>query len=89
MLYVYQGSTSVCSVKVRLALEEKALAFEGKILDLQHGDRHRPDYAKLSAENRRRFDVPREESRAKTRGLGDHVTLRRSGDGLPPPTHAS
>lgn len=48
MLYLYQGSTSVCSVKVRLALEEKGLSFEGEILDLQRGDQHRPDYAKLN-----------------------------------------
>ena len=48
MLYLYQGSTSVCSVKVRLALEEKGLPCEGEILDLQRGDQHRPDYAKLN-----------------------------------------
>lgn len=48
MLYLYQGSTSVCSVKVRVALEEKGLAFEGEVLDLQRGDQHRPDYAKLN-----------------------------------------
>jgi glutathione S-transferase len=48
MLYLYQGSTSVCSVKVRIALEEKGLAFEGEILDLQRGDQHRSDYAKLN-----------------------------------------
>jgi glutathione S-transferase len=48
MLYLYQGSTSVCSVKVRLALVEKGLAFEGEVLDLQRGDQHRPDYAKLN-----------------------------------------
>lgn len=48
MLYLYQGSTSVCSVKVRIALEEKGLAFEGEILDLQRGDQHRPGYAKLN-----------------------------------------
>jgi glutathione S-transferase len=34
MLYLYQGSTSVCSVKVRLALAEKGLPFEGEILGL-------------------------------------------------------
>ena len=34
MLYLYQGSTSVCSVKVRLALEEKGLNFEGEMLGL-------------------------------------------------------
>src|ERR1700679_2211551 len=48
MLYLYQGSTSVCSVKVRVALEEKGLAFDGEVLDLQRGDQHRPEYAKLN-----------------------------------------
>jgi len=48
MLYLYQGSTSVCSVKVRLALVEKGLKFDGEILDLQRGDQHRPEYAKLN-----------------------------------------
>src|SRR5215469_2322740 len=48
MLYLYQGSTSVCSVKVRLALAEKGLAYGGEVLDLQRGDQHRPDYAKLN-----------------------------------------
>jgi len=48
MLYLYQGSTSVCSVKVRLALAEKDIAYEGEVLDLQRGDQHRPGYAKLN-----------------------------------------
>jgi len=48
MLYLYHGSTSVCSVKVRIALAEKGLVFEGEILNLQRGDQHRPDYAKLN-----------------------------------------
>jgi glutathione S-transferase len=48
MLYLYHGTTSVCSVKVRLALEEKGLAWTGEVLDLQRGDQHRPDYAKLN-----------------------------------------
>ena len=48
MLYLYQGSTSVCSVKVRLVLAEKGLAFDGETLDLQRGDQHRPEYAKLN-----------------------------------------
>ena len=48
MLYLYQGSTSVCSVKVRLVLVEKRLDFDGETLDLQRGDQHRSDYAKLN-----------------------------------------
>lgn len=48
MLYLYHGTTSVCSIKARLALEEKGLAWEGELLDLQRGDQHRPEYAKLN-----------------------------------------
>jgi glutathione S-transferase len=48
MLYLYHGSTSVCSIKVRLALEEKGLVWSGEKLDLQRGDQHRPDYARLN-----------------------------------------
>jgi glutathione S-transferase len=48
MLYLYHGTTSVCAIKARLALAEKNLAWEGEVLDLQRGDQHRPDYAKLN-----------------------------------------
>jgi glutathione S-transferase len=48
MLYLYHGTTSVCSVKARLALDEKGLPWEGEILNLQRGDQHRPDYVKLN-----------------------------------------
>jgi glutathione S-transferase len=48
MLYLYHGSTSVCSIKVRLALAEKELDWEGEVLNLQRGDQHRPEYARLN-----------------------------------------
>lgn len=48
MLFLYHGTTSVCAAKVRLALAEKELAWEGEVLDLQRGDQHRPDYRKLN-----------------------------------------
>jgi glutathione S-transferase len=48
MLYLYHGTTSVCAIKVRLALEEKGLAWTGEILDLRRGDQHRPEYLKLN-----------------------------------------
>lgn len=48
MLYLYHGSTSVCSIKARLALAEKGLAWDGEILNLQRGDQHRPEYARLN-----------------------------------------
>lgn len=48
MLYLYHGTTSVCAIKVRLALDEKGLKWDGEILDLQRGDQHRPEYLKLN-----------------------------------------
>jgi glutathione S-transferase len=48
VLYLYHGSTSVCSIKVRLTLAEKDLDWTGETLDLQRGDQHRPEYAKLN-----------------------------------------
>jgi len=48
MLYLYHGTTSVCAIKVRLTLAEKALPWEGEVLALQRGDQYRPDYLKLN-----------------------------------------
>ncbi len=48
MLFLYHGTTSTCSLKVRLALSEKALAWDGEILNLQRGDQNEPDYVKLN-----------------------------------------
>jgi glutathione S-transferase len=48
MLYLYHGTTSVCAAKVRLALHEKGLGYDGEILDLQRGDQFRPEYRKLN-----------------------------------------
>ena len=48
MLYLYHGTTSVCSAKVRLVLGEKDLPWDGEILDLQRGDQHRPDYKRIN-----------------------------------------
>ena len=47
-LTLYHGTTSVCAAKVRLAFEEKGMAYDGPILDLQRGDQHDPDYVKLN-----------------------------------------
>lgn len=47
-LRLYHGSTSVCAIKARLTLEEKALPWDGELLDLQAGDQHRPEYLKLN-----------------------------------------
>lgn len=48
MLYLYHGTTSVCSVKVRLVFEEKGVAYDGELLDLRKGDQHKPDYVKIN-----------------------------------------
>jgi glutathione S-transferase len=48
MLKLYHSATSVCAIKVRLTLEEKALAWTGELLSLQRGDQYRPEYLKLN-----------------------------------------
>jgi glutathione S-transferase len=47
MLTLYHGRTSVCSVKARLALAEKGVTFDSKLLTLR-GDQFDPDYMKLN-----------------------------------------
>jgi glutathione S-transferase len=44
---LYHGKTSVCSIKARLALAEKGVAWEGRLLTLR-GDQFDPDYMKLN-----------------------------------------
>ncbi len=48
MLKLYHGATSVCSQKVRVALAEIGLDYEGVMLDLQKGDQFDPDYMRLN-----------------------------------------
>src|SRR5712692_3338360 len=47
MLTLYHGKTSVCSVKARLALAEKGVAWDSRLLTLR-GDQFEPDYMKLN-----------------------------------------
>jgi glutathione S-transferase len=47
MLTLYHGRTSVCSLKARLALAEKGVAFDSRILTLR-GDQFDPAYMKLN-----------------------------------------
>ena len=49
-LVLYHGTTSVCSQKVRLALEEIGLDYDSRLLDLQKGDQFAPDYVALNPE---------------------------------------
>ena len=47
MLTLYHGRTSVCSIKARLALAEKGVEWDGKLLTLR-GDQFDPAYMKLN-----------------------------------------
>jgi glutathione S-transferase len=47
MLTLYHGRTSVCSVKARLALIEKGVTFESKLMTLR-GDQYDPAYLELN-----------------------------------------
>jgi glutathione S-transferase len=48
MLTLYHNDMSVCAQKVRLALAEKGLAYEGRHLNLRAGDQREPAYLKLN-----------------------------------------
>jgi glutathione S-transferase len=48
MLTLYHGANSVCSIKVRIVLAEKALQWEGRHIDLPKGDQFHPDYLKVN-----------------------------------------
>src|SRR5262245_49880934 len=47
MLTLYHGRTSVCSIKARLALAEKGVAFESRLMTLR-GDQFDTAYMKLN-----------------------------------------
>lgn len=46
MLTFYHGRTSVCSIKVRLALAEKGVSFDSQLMTLR-GDQFDPGWAGL------------------------------------------
>ena len=48
MLELYHNHTSVCAAKVRMALEEKGLAWTGRQVDIFNGEQHKPDYLRLN-----------------------------------------
>ena len=48
MLKLYNGTTSVCSIKVRVGLAEIGLDYESILLDLRKGEQHEPEYLKLN-----------------------------------------
>jgi glutathione S-transferase len=47
-LALYHNALSSCSQKVRLALDEKGLEFESRVIDLLAGQQHDPEYVKLN-----------------------------------------
>ena len=48
MVTLYHNDMSVCAAKVRTALAEKQLSWEGVHLDLRAGDAQKPEYLKLN-----------------------------------------
>jgi glutathione S-transferase len=44
MIELYHHGSSVCAAKVRLALGEKNLQWEGRYLDILKGDQFSPEY---------------------------------------------
>jgi glutathione S-transferase len=46
-LILYEHSTSVCVLKVRLTLFEKGIDYEGRFVDLRGGGQFDPDYLKI------------------------------------------
>ncbi len=48
MLTLYHAPTAVCAAKVRVVLAEKALPFEGHMINLHLGDQFKPEYLKLN-----------------------------------------
>lgn len=48
MFTLYDGTTSVCAIKVRLVMAEKGLDYESRTLDLRKGEQFRDDYLKLN-----------------------------------------
>ena len=48
MLELYHHGTSVCAAKIRIALAEKGLAWEGHYVDILKGEQHAPAYLRLN-----------------------------------------
>ncbi|MGP0095078.1 MAG: glutathione S-transferase family protein [Xanthobacteraceae bacterium] len=48
MLKLYHHGSSVCAAKVRMAIAEKGLAWEGVYIDILRGDQFAADYVKLN-----------------------------------------
>ena len=49
MLTLYHHGSSACAAKVRFALAEKGLEWDGRYIDLMRGEQFAPDYVALNA----------------------------------------
>lgn len=47
-MLLYHNAMSTCAQKVRFALAEKGIAWEGRHLNLRAGEQHRPDYLRIN-----------------------------------------
>ncbi len=47
MITLYEHSTSVCVIKVRLTLAEKGVDYEGRFVDIHRGDQFEPAYLQI------------------------------------------
>ena len=47
MLTLYHHGSSACAAKVRFALEEKALPWESRYVDIMRGEQFAPEYRAL------------------------------------------
>jgi len=47
-VFLYHHHTSVCSAKVRLALAEKGIAWDGKLIDLRGSEQYTPEYLAMN-----------------------------------------
>ena len=48
MITLYHHGSSVCAAKVRFALGEKGIPWEGHYIDILKGDQFAPEYLKLN-----------------------------------------
>ncbi len=47
MIVLYEHSTSVCVIKVRLTLAEKGIGYDGRLVDIHRGEQFDPGYLKI------------------------------------------
>ncbi len=50
MITLYHAGNAVCSIKVRIALAEKALDWQSTLMDLKTGEQSKPEFLRLNPE---------------------------------------